>query len=325
MRRREFFGYLAGAALWPVASRAKQSVPVIGYLDRLGQQRGASTLSLFRKALSSVGYVEGRNIAIEFRWADGQVDRLHELAADLVRRRVALIVAVSDPAAALAAKAATATIPIVFTSGHDPVRLGLVASLERPGGNATGVTYFLNELYRERLRALRDLVPHADVIALLVNRDNPAAEWAIAGMEAAALSVKQRIITLSAGTAHEIDEAFAAMAQQQAGGLIVNGDRFLAGQSDQLIALAERYRIPTIYFTRSFVEAGGLMSCGDDRAESWLEAANYVSRILKGERPADLPVVRPIKLELVINRKAARALGLTVPNTLLVNADEVIE
>jgi len=327
MRRRAFIGGLAGAVAWPVIARAKQpAIPVIGYLDSLGPQTGASELNLFRKAMSKAGHVEGRNFSMELRWAEGQRDRLPALAADLVRRRVTVIVTVSDPAAALAAKAATATIPIVFTCGTDPVRAGLVASLDRPGGNATGVSYFVAKLGPKRLEWMRQLVPHAAVMAVLVNPTNSTAtELAVTDIQAAALSVRQQLIVLSASTTTEVDEAFATLAKRNAGGLIVNGDRFLAGQSDQLIALAARYRIPSIYFTRTFAEAGGLMSYGDDRLESWLWVANYVDRILKGERAADLPVMLPIKLELVINLKTARALGLPVPRNLLVFADQVIE
>jgi putative ABC transport system substrate-binding protein len=328
MKRREFIAGLGGAAaVWPLAARAQQAaMPVIGYLDSLGLQTGAFALGLFRKALGEAGYVEGRNVAIEFRWAEGQVDRLPALAAELVRRRVAVIVTVSDPVAALAAKAATATIPIVFTSGEDPVRTGLVTSLNRPGGNVTGVSFFVNELGPKRLEMLRELVSEATAVALLVNPANGAStEPFITDMRAAADNVGQRIIIFGAGTAAEIDEAFASMARQRAGGVIVSGDRFFSGRSGQLITLAARYRIPASYFTRSFVAAGGLMSYGDDRLESWRQAAVYVGRILKGDKPADLPVVQPTKFELVINLKTARALGLTVSPALLVRADEVIE
>jgi putative tryptophan/tyrosine transport system substrate-binding protein len=328
MRRREFIAGLGGAAAiaWPRRARAQQpALPVIGYLDSLDPQTGAFALSLFRKVLSEAGYVEGRNVAIEFRWAEGQVDRLPALAADLVRRRVAVIVTVSSADVALAAKASTATIPIVFTSGGDPVQSGLVASLNRPGGNATGVSLLGVELGPKRLEMLRELVPQAATIACLVNSNNTTAQPFITDVQAAARSVGQQIVILNAGTTTEIDKAFETMGRQQVGGLIVMGDRFLTGRRDQLVALAACYRIPASYFARSFVEAGGLMSYGDDRLELWRQAANYIRRILKGEKPADLPVVQPTKLELVINLKTARTLGLTVPNTLIVAADEVIE
>jgi putative tryptophan/tyrosine transport system substrate-binding protein len=327
MRRREFIGGVAGAAAWPVIVHGKPpAIPVVGYLDSLGPQTGAPEFSAFRKALSNAGYVDGRNMSIELRWAEGQSNRLPALAADLVRRRVAVIVTVSDPAAALAAKAATKTIPIVFTCSADPVEAGVVASLNRPGGNATGVSYFVPKLGPMRLEWLREFVPHAAAIAVLAGPTHQSkTQSAISDMEADTRDGPQQLIALSAGTTTEIDAAFATMAKRQAGGLIVNDDRFLSGQRDQLIALAARYQIPAIYFTRAFAEAGGLMSYGDDRPQSWRLAADYVGRILKGDMPAALPVIRPIKLELVVNLKTAASLGLPVPRRVLVFADQLIQ
>jgi putative ABC transport system substrate-binding protein len=323
MRRREFLGLLGGAATWPLAAHAQQpAMPVIGYLDFLGPQTGAFSLNLFRRAMSEDGYVDGQNVRIEYRWADGQIDRLAGLAADLVLRRVAVIVTVSNERAAMAAKAATATIPIVFTAGFDPVKSGLVPTLNRPGGNITGVTYL--NLQTKRFGLLRQLLPATTTMAFLFNPTG-GTELEVGEMQSAAHDVGQPIVIFGAGTATEIDRAFAAMAEQHIGGLIVDGNRFLAGQRDQLVALAALNRIPTCYFNRAFSEAGGLMSYADDRQESWRQATHYIGRILRGAKPADLPVLLPTKFEFVINLKTAKALGLDVPPTLLAIADEVIE
>jgi putative tryptophan/tyrosine transport system substrate-binding protein len=328
MRRREFIVGLGSlAATWPLTAGAQQpGVPVIGYFDLLGPQEGALTLNLFYNAMREAGYVEGRNIAFEVRWAERRADRLTALASELVRRRVDVIVTPGATSIALAAKAATATIPIVFTMGEDPVRAGIVASLNRPGGNATGVTFYVINLGPKRLQILRELIPDASTIAVLVNPSNTATtEGVVKEIQTEAQRVGQRIAFFRASNAPEIDEAFAAMAQQQVGALIVNGDRFFAGQPGRIIALASRYRIPASYFSRSFVEAGGLISYSDDRLESWRLVVKYVARILKGERPANLPVMQPTKFDLAINLKTAKSLGLTIPETLLATADEVIQ
>jgi putative ABC transport system substrate-binding protein len=321
MRRREFISLLgSAAAAWPLTARAQKPTPVIGYLDLLGPQTGATALALFRRALAEAGYVEGRNISIEYRWAEGRANRLPELAADLVRRQVAVIVTPSDYTIALAAKAATATIPIVFTTGNDPVARGLVSSLNRPGGNMTGVTYFVTEMAPKRLELLREIIRQGSSIASLAG---PRPQ--VSDLQLAAHRIGQELMEFMAGTPAEIDEAFAKMAQQHAGGLILNGSRLLTSHTSEIVALAARYRIPAIYYVRSFVDGGGLMSYSDDRYESWRQAAIYVSRILKGEKPGDLPVVQPSKFELVINLKTANALDITVPPLLRALATKVIE
>jgi putative ABC transport system substrate-binding protein len=324
MTRREVFALLGGAAAaWPLPARAQQpAMPVIGYLG-VGQPV-ANTLAALRKGLNEQGYVEGRNVAIEFRGTE-QYDRLPALAAELVRRQVAVIVTASNVNAALAAKAATATIPIVFTLGNDPVTIGMVASLNRPGGNATGVTYFGTELAPKRLELLRELVPQAPTIAYLVNPTNTSSELDTRDVQAAASSVGQHIIVLTARTADEIEAAFATLVQQRAGGLLINGDAFFNSRRDQLVALAARHLIPAVHFDPGFTAAGGLMSYSDDRVESWRQAGLYVGRILKGEKPADLPVLQPVKFDFVINLKTAKALGLEFPPSFHLRATEVIE
>jgi len=325
MQRREFIAGLGSAAVaWPLEARAQQpAMPVIGFLY------GGSAPVLgtgFFKGLNEMGYVVGRNVAVEYRYAENQFDRLPALAADLVRRRVAVIVATGGTVA-VPAKAATTTIPIVFSTGGDPVALGLVASLNRPGANVTGVTLFVSEVVTQRLRWLRELVPQAatSTIGFLKNPTNPLSEPDTSKILAAARSVGQQISVLRASTVDEIDAAFAAAAERHLGALIVDGDTFFSGRPDQMAALAVRYKIPSSYATRAFAEAGGLMSYGDNRNESLRQAGIYVGRILKGDKPSDLPVLQPTKFELVVNLKTAKALGLTVPQTLLVAADEVIE
>jgi putative tryptophan/tyrosine transport system substrate-binding protein len=322
MRRRAFIAGLAGAVVWPAVARAQQpTMPVIGYLSAASPE---NNLAAFRKGLSDQGFTEDRNVVIEFR-ASEQYDQLPALAAELVRRRVAVIVTEGNFNAAQAAKTATATIPIIFTLGADPVRLGLVASLNRPGGNITGVTYLGNELEAKRLELLRALVPQTTRIAFLVNPANPSSEPSSRDMRAAARSVGQQIIILSASTASEIANAFASLVEQRARGLVISADAFFISRRDQIVALAARHAIPTVYFAPQFTTAGGLMSYNNDRFESLRQAGIYVGRILKGENPADLPVQQPTKFELVINLKTAKALGLTVPPALLALADEVIE
>ena len=323
MKRRDFIALLGGAA-WPLAARAQQPAsPVIGFLGN-GEQ-GEGTLAAFRSGLNDAGYVEGHNVAIEYASAHGEYDRLPALAAELVQRRVAVIFATAPTNAVYAAKAATSTIPIVFVTGGDPVKLGFVASLSRPGGNVTGVSYFTTELTLKRLELVRELVPGVAAIAVLSNPANTRTQSDESDIEAAARSVGQRIVILHAGTAGEIDTAFSIMAQQGAGALLVVGDAFLTSRRDQIAALAARNLIPAVYNNYLYVVAGGLMSYGDDRLESQRQAGRYIGHILNGEKPADLPVLQPTKFQFVINLKTAKALGITFPTSLLVPADEVIE
>jgi putative ABC transport system substrate-binding protein len=323
LRRREFITLLGGAAAWPLAAQAQQTaVPVIGWL-RAGGPPNEDYFTWFRQGLNELGYVEGRNVAVELR-NSAQYDRLPALASELVGRRVATIFA-DNLAAAVATRAATATIPIVFAIGGDPVRDGLVTSVSRPSGNLTGVTFFAGELLPKRLELLRELVPTADLIAVLLNPSNPNLQTRLRDVQEAARTVGQRIIILSADNEHDIDTAFATMVQQRATALLVSDDPFLGTRSDQIVALAARHRIPACFFNRDFVVGGGLMSYQDDRSESIRQIGRYVGRILKGEKPADLPVMQPAKFELKINLKTAKALGLTVPLALLGRADELIE
>jgi putative ABC transport system substrate-binding protein len=326
LRRREFIAGLGGAAVWPLATRAQQgALPVVGVLSASEILRSLSpALTDLSKGLEEAGFVEGRNLIIEYLGAEGHYDRLPALAADLVRRRVNVIVTVGDPAA-LSAKAATSTIPIVFLAGNDPVKLGLAATLNRPGGNATGVSQFNSMLIAKRLELLRELVPGLATIAFLMNPANEGHASDASEIETAAHSVRQQIILLNASTDQEIDAAITTAAQRGAGALLVNGDSFFNGRRDRLAALAARHKIPGSYPARVFAVSGGLMSYGDDRRESFRWVAKYAGRILKGQRPADLPIMQPSKFELVINLKTAKALGLEIPPALLRLADEVIE
>jgi putative ABC transport system substrate-binding protein len=282
-------------------------------------------LAAVRKGLNETGYVEGRNVAIEFSTAEGQYDRLPALAAELVRRKVAAIFIAGGTPAALAAKAATATIPIVFASGADPVALGLVNSLNRPGGNVTGVLFLSEMVLPKRLELLRELVPQAATIGFLRNPTNPVTEQNTKNTQAAARSLGQQIVVLDASTADEIDQAFSAIVGQRIGALVVSPDLFFFSRRNQLVALATRHAVPAIYFVREIVEGGGLMSYGDDRLESFRQAGNYLGRVLKGEKPADLPVLEPLKFELVVNLQAAKVIGLAIPESFLLRADKVIE
>ena len=325
MRRRQFIALVGGAATWPLAARAQPpAMPVIGFLNSASPDGYAVPVRAFRQGLKDIGYVEGQNVAIEYRWAEGQYDRLPALAADLVRRQVTAIAATSTPAA-LTAKAATTTIPIVFTTASDPMRLGLVASLSRPGGNVTGATQLNVEVGPKRLELVRELLPAATIIALLVNPTNPVAETLARDLQAAARTIGLQLHILNASTERDIDDAFANLAKLRAGALVVGSDVFFNTRSEQLGALTVRHRVPTIYQYREFAAAGGLMSYGGSITDSYRRAGGYTGRILKGEKPADLPVQQSTKVELIINLKTAKTLGLTLPLSLLGRADEVIE
>ena len=325
MRRREFLGVLGGAATtWPLAAQAQQSaMPVVGYLNAGSPDSRPGYLPAFRQGLAEAGYVEGQNVAIEYRWAGNQFDRLPGLADDLVRRKVVVIAATGGPSAALAAKSATATIPIVFTSGADPVALGLVTSLNRPGGNITGVSLLYAELGAKRLGLLRELTPKADAIGFLVNPNFLEGQTQL--REVVARASGQQLIILNASSDSEIDLAFTTLVQRKAGGLVVASDPFFSSQRGRIIALAARHAIPAMYFDRAFVAAGGLMSYGASIQDMYRAAGVYGGRILKGEKPADLPVQQPNKFELAINLNTAKTLGLDVPLHLQQIADEVIE
>ena len=326
IRRREFITLLGGATAWPLAARAQQpAMPVIGFLDTRSQDTIGVRLNVLRQGLKEAGYVDGENVTIVYRWAEGRYDRLPELTADLVRRRVAVIAALGGVPSAMAAKAAT-TIPIVFSVGDDPVKLGLVASLARPGGNLTGINFFNVELTAKRLELLRELVPAAVRVAVLVNPAGvTSTENTMRDLEPAAHAMGLQIKVFNASTSREIDAAFAALVRERSDVLFVAGDGFFNSRRVQLANLTVRYALPAAFSQREIAEAGGLMSYGTDILDTYRQIGAYVGRILKGAKPADLPVVQSSKFELVINAQTARMLGLEVPPTLLARADEVIE
>jgi putative tryptophan/tyrosine transport system substrate-binding protein len=327
MRRREFIAFVGcTAAAWPLSARAEQSaVPVIGFLNSASPQPFANYVAGFRAGLKETGYVDGQNVAIEFSWAEGHYDRLPEMAADLVRRKVAVLVATGGAPSVVAAKAATSTIPIVFTSGVDPIRLGLITSLSHPGGNITGVNLFLAAMESKRLGLLRALVPGVQLIAVLLNPNRPDPAEQMRQVQEAAATVGQQTHILLASNASAIDAAFATAVQLRAGAMLVGSDPFFNSQRDKIIALAARHTIPAIYEQREYALVGGLMSYGTNLSDGYRQAGVYVGRILKGEKPGDLPVVQSTKFEFIINLKTAKALGIEVPPNLSAEADEIIE
>jgi putative tryptophan/tyrosine transport system substrate-binding protein len=328
MRRRQLIGLLGGAAaVWPLAARAQPAaMPVVGFLDARSPGTMEDQLRAFRKGLKETGHVEGENLAIEYRWAENQFDRLPKLAAELVSRRVAVIATAGGNPAIFAAKAATTTIPIVFLAGEDPVKLDLVVSLARPGGNLTGINFFTAELTAKRLELLHELVPGAARVAVLVNPANvTSTETTLRDVEPAARTLGLQIQVLNASTSREINEAFASIVRERPDALFVGVDAFFTSRRVQLVHLASRHVIPAIYPLRDFAEAGGLISYGSNITDAFRQVGVYVGRIIKGAKPADLPVMQSSKFELVINAEAARLIGLTVPPSLLATADEVIE
>jgi putative tryptophan/tyrosine transport system substrate-binding protein len=327
MQRRDFLGVLGGAAAWPLAARAQQpAMPVVGFLNGGSPDRYVPMVAAFRQGLREWGYVEGQNVTIEFRWAEGQYDRLPALAADLVSRQVAVIAVPGNTASALAAKSATTTIPIVFAVAGDPIKLGLVASLNRPGSTITGVTTLGVEIGPKRLELMHEFIPTATVMALLVNPISPTlSETNIRDLQAAAHTLGLQLHVLRASTERDFDIVFATLAQSRADGLVIGNDAFFVNQSEQLATLALYHAVPTIFQFRAFAAAGGLMSYGGSGTDPYRQVGVYTGRILKGEKPADLPVQQSTKVELIINLKTAKTLGLTVPPALLARADEVIE
>ena len=326
MKRREFITLLSSAAAWPLVARAQQpAMPVVGFLGAPSAAPYARYVAAVHQGLKEVGYIEHQNVAMEYRWADGQYDRLPALAAELVSRRVAVIVPIGGAPATVAAKAATSTIPIVFNLGADPIELGLVANLNRPGGNITGIALMSVEIERKRLELLHELAPTSTSIAILLNPSNAQAQTQEREAQEAARVIGRKVLVLRAGREHEIEKAFAALVRERAGALLVGGDTFFISQAILFVVLTARHAMPTIYTSRSYVDAGGLMSYGASMLDAYRHTGVYTGRVLKGERPADLPIVQPTKFELVINLKTARALSIAIPPTLLARADEVIE
>ena len=326
MKRRDFIAFVGGLVVaWPLGAGAQTTTPVVGFVSSLSARDATHIISAFHLGLKEAGYEEGRNVAIEYRWAEGQYDRLPALASDLVNRPVAVIAAISGTPTALAAKAATTTIPIVFAIGSDPVAQGLVNTLNRPSANVTGATFSTAVLGEKRLELLRELVPGAKTIAVLVNANNPSGTLEIARVKDAAHAIVQEISVLNASTRAEIDDAFAAIAKKGIKALFVTADPFFLNQRNALVELSARFAVPAIYAERETAAAGGLVSYGASRTDAYRQAGNYVGRILKGEKPGDLPVQQATKFELAINLSAAKALGLTIPQSILLRADEVIE
>ncbi len=326
MKRRDFIAGLGVAAAFPVVARAQQpAMPVIGFLSGRSPAEAATVVNAFRQGLGEVGYFEGKNVTIEYRWAEGHYDRLPALAAELVTRPITVLAATGGDVSALAAKAATTTIPIVFTAGGDAVKTGLVSSLNKPGGNVTGVNLFFTEMGAKRLEILRQMIPGATVIAMLVNPNNPTAAADVRAVQTGARSMGLQIDVRHAGRESDFEPVFSAMVEQKTSALLIGDDPFLLSRRDQLVRLSARHSIPTIYFSRDFADAGGLLSYGTSIDNGYRQAGVYVGRILAGDKPADLPVLQPTKFELVLNLKTAKALGLEVPPTLLARADEVIE
>jgi putative tryptophan/tyrosine transport system substrate-binding protein len=326
MKRREFISLLGGAvAAWPLAARAQQPIPVIGFLSGASAVAYEPIVAAFRQGLADAGYIEGQNVTIEYRWAEGQYDRLPALAADLVARKVVVIAAAGGIGSALAAKAASPTIPIVFVTGDDPVKFGLVDSLNRPGGNVTGVSFLLPALEAKRLELLHELLPKAALIAVLVNPSLAASDVRVTAVRDAANTLGLQLSIVNASSERDIDNAFASLVEMRAEALLVTSDPFFVSRREQIVLLATRRAVPTAYFAREFATAGGLMSYGASASDAYRQTGIYTGKVLKGEKPANLPVMQPTKFELVLNRKTANVLGLTVPNILLVSADEVIE
>jgi putative tryptophan/tyrosine transport system substrate-binding protein len=326
MKRREFITLVGGAAAWPLAAGAQQGpLPVIGFLNGQSSRTWVPMVAAFNRGLTEAGYIEGHNVVIEYRWAEGQPDRLPALAAELVQRPVFVIVATGGNNSAIAAKAATSTIPIVFTSNDDPRKYGLVASLNRPGGNVTGVSWFSAELGPKRLALLHDLVPTATTVALLLNPNNAETARQPAELQDAARALGLQLVILHASSVGDFEDAFARIVENQIGALVVAADSFLASRREQITTLAARHAVPSVYVNREMAGAGGLMSYGNSLADGYRRAGIYTARVLKGEKPADLPVDQATKFELIINLKTAKALRLEIPEKLLALADEVIE
>jgi putative tryptophan/tyrosine transport system substrate-binding protein len=326
MKRREFIGLLGGAAAWPIAVKAQQALsPVIAFMSGRSPAESAGAVAAFHRGLAESGYLEGKNVAVEYRWADGHYDRLPSLAAELVGRPVAVLAATGGSVSGLAAKATTKTIPIVFSSGGDAVKLGLVPSLNRPGGNVTGVNLVFGALGPKRLGLLHELLPNATTIAMLVNLNYPSAAAEVQDVQAAGLTLGMDIGVFNTPREQDIDRAFTALVGHKPAGLLVADDPFLQAQRDRVVRLAAHHQLPAIYYVRDFVDVGGLMSYGPDIEDAYRLVGVYTARILKGEKPADLPVLQPTKFDLVINLKTAKTLSLEIPPTLLARADKVIE
>jgi putative ABC transport system substrate-binding protein len=326
MKRREFITLLGGAAAaWPLAARAQQPIPVIGFLSSLAPSDLTHVMPAFQQGLDRAGFVESRNVAIEYRWAEADYHRLPALAADLVSRKVAVIAAISGTPAALAAKAATTTIPIVFAIGGDPIAPGLVSSLSRPGGNITGVSFFNAPVVSKRLDLARELAPSGSTIAILINPNNPPSAAEGEAVQAAAAAVGQPLLIVSASTQNEIDDAFATIKQERIGAVLVSHDPLFFSERVKLVVLMARHALPTIFAEPEHARTGGLISYGSSRTDAYRQAGDYVGRIVRGEKPGELPVVLPTKFHLVINLKTAKSLGIEVPGTVLARADEVIE